>query len=113
MSETAARPRSGRVGRNGLQGVPGTRRQVQGAPAPTWNTGAGAQNMRKLGAAQGRFRQRLEQVQLHGAGGTASPHAAPSPSSATRRAGRRAAQPTGDCRWGSGFSSPLRAPAWR
>ena len=24
------------------------------------------------GAAQGRFRQRLEQVQLHGAGGTAS-----------------------------------------
>ena len=37
----------------------------------------------------------------------------PAPSSATRRAGRRAAQPTGDCRWGSGFSSPLWALAWR
>ena len=37
----------------------------------------------------------------------------PAPRSATRRAGRRAAQPTGDCRWGSGFSSPLWAPAWR
>ena len=57
----------------------GAQRRRRYSAWDTWNTGAGAQNMRKLGAAQDRFRQRLEQVQLHGAGGTASPHAARKP----------------------------------